>query len=712
MRSGRWTRGCGIAFTAAIFLLTASTGSVLGVPTVIRDPFSIAFPETELPSLAADGRPAFYLISAGRRIELVGPPLVGSDAGGPRWAFATEDGRKAKVRIEDGPERTVRIVFTVEGTGEFERLGVALRVTETEGFYGLMERVVQGSQGLSWAPGMTEALNLRGQTVDLYTLPTVSIYAPFFVSSSGYGLFVESDWPGTYRFGVDADRRRRPTEVSIEQEGPELSLLLLPGPTPIDVVERYARLTGLPLLPPEFIFGPGRWRDVVWDLPRFYDGTPYAGPYNSMIVEDALMMEALGIPCRWIVVDRPWASGTFGYGDMTFDENRLPEFEGMIDWLASRGIATLLWLGPWVMDGQRDEAISKGFDVPLTLPYLVNAALIDFTNADARAWWIDEIEPLFETGISGFKLDRGEEKPPDGQLFRGSYADGTSYREGHNAYPLWFAQAAHEAADSAGVEEFVSFYRAGWAGSSQYTVAWGGDTDPSLLGLRSAVIAVQRAAFLNTPVWGSDTGGYNERPPREALARWLAFSAFCPIMEVGPMANLAPWSWLPDGSTKVLSEAGYTFDTVYDEELLAIWATYARIHADLVDTIHALAETAHERGTPIVRPLILAYPDDARFVDAFAQYLLGPDILVRPVWEERVEAVDVLLPEGVWVDAWSGEAHAGPTSVTVDVPLHVIPVFTREGSSIELDDLSERWDNARTDVEKRPNLGELSRVAP
>jgi len=677
--------------------------------TIAEVPFGVQF-AAPFPDLWADGVSALYVWSRDDVVRLDGPPIGRDIDGTTRLVYRTEDGRIATVRLGPGPEETVRVEFTVESKGEFEKLGVSLRVGEADGFYGLMERVVQGSQGLSWEPGTTEGLNLRGQSVDLYTLPTVSIYAPFFLSSSGYGVYVEGNWPATYRFGVDERGRSRPTEVTIEYEGPTLSFLLLPGPEPVDVIERYARITGKSLLPPEFVLGPGRWRDVVWDLPAFYDGTPYDGPYNSMVVEDVLMMEALGIPCSWYVIDRPWAAGTFGYGGMAFDDARLPGFEAMIDWLDEWGVASLLWIGPWVMDGQRDEAIEREYHVPLTLPYLPNAALIDFTDPDAAAWWKEELVPLFETGIDGFKLDRGEEKPPDGQLFRGAYHDGTDYREGHNAYPLWFARAAHEAAHEAAREEFVSFYRAGWPGMSEVAVAWGGDTDPSAWGLRSAIIALQRAAVLNVPIWGSDTGGYNERPPREVLARWLAFSAFCPIMEVGPTANLAPWSWLPDDSDDELTEAGYTFDTVYDEELLAIWAFYARIHADLVDYTWALAERAHAEGTPIVRPMFVAYPNRPEYVDLWGQYLYGPNVLVRPVWEPGIDSVDVHLPDGTWIDAWTGRTFNGPVVVRVDVPLHVIPIFVSAIGPVDLGDLPTRWAEAVDDVAEPPNLEALSRT--
>ncbi|MFC2099787.1 hypothetical protein ACFLSF_03035 [Candidatus Bipolaricaulota bacterium] len=280
---------------------------------IIEAPLAVAFPSADqvFPALHSDDGSAFYVYASNERIELAGAPLERQDGEMSRLVYEMADGRTATITLSDGPDETIRVTFTVDAKGEYEKLGVQFRVGETEGFYGLMERVVQGSQGYSWEPGMTEGLDLRGQVVDLYTLPTLSIYAPFFLSSAGYGVLVEGDWPAVYRFGADGNGRTAPTELTIESEGPVLSFLLLPGPTPTDVIERYARLTGLPLLPPDFLFGPSRWRDEVWDLPTFYDGTPYDGPYNSMIVEDVLMMDALDIPCSWIVIDRPWASGSF-----------------------------------------------------------------------------------------------------------------------------------------------------------------------------------------------------------------------------------------------------------------------------------------------------------------------------------------------------------------------------------------------------------------
>ena len=697
--------------SSAVAFGSAQSAPVVS-PTIARELLSISFSSggTPVTALSAEGRSAFYVTDGKTRVDLVGTPIERRDGDWTELIYQTADGRTATVKVGPSDEGACQVRFSITGEGLFEKLGATFRVGADEGFYGLMERVVQGSQGKSWTPGMTEGLDLRGQIVDLYILPTVAVYAPFYVSSAGYGVYVESDWPGTYRFGVTATGKAVPTEVTIEYEGPELVLRIIPGPTPLEATARYSRAVGTSVLPPRFVFQPFRWRDEVWNLPTFYDGTRCAAPYNSMVVEDVLMMEALGIPCSAYWIDRPWGLGSFGYGDMVVDPERLPNFDGMIDWLASKGKKTLLFIGPWVMDAMHAQADAKGYGVQNSFPYLPQGVTLDFTNPDGVAWWQDALIDLIRRGIVGFKLDRGEENTPDGQLFTGSYFDGTSYREGHNPYVAWFAKAGAGAFERAGIEESLVFLRAGWRGTSRYGIVWGGDSDPSEWGLRSAIIAVQRAAAIDFPIWGSDTGGYNKRPPREVLARWLAFSAFTPFMEVGPMANLAPWSWLPDNSKDELSAAGYTFETVYDSELLAIWNLYSNLHNDLADYTYAQARLAHEDGTPIVRPMIFPYPDHPEYKDLFEQYLFGPDLLVRPVWKTGTSAVDVHIPEGTWIDAWTRKEVEGPTVVTVSTPTHVLPIYVRKGSAVDLGDMAARWARALAETKTPPNLAELERT--
>lgn len=663
------------------------------------------FEGVPLVNLADVGRSAFYV--AGRRdIRLVGPLAAIQEGDRVELSCWTTDGRRARLSLEPASEGALRVRFQVEGLRSSERLGASLHVAPDEAFYGLMERVRQGLFHEHWPP-RSGGLDLRGQEVWLYTLPTMSLYSPFFVSSAGYGVHVQSDWPGIYRFGRDARGRETPTQVTIEQEGPELVLLFVPGPTPLEAVERYARSVGTTVLPPRWTFLPWRWRDDLWDLPAFYDGTPNPTPFNSMVVEDVVMMEALGIPCGVYIIDRPWAGGPMGYGDLAFDPARLPNAPEMIAWLEEKGIKTVLWAAPWVMNPVRREARALGFTVRGAVPFLPSASLIDFTDPRAVLWWQDQLLPRIEDGIVGLKLDRADEKVPDGRIFRGSYADGTSYREGHNAYPAWFAEAAAGAFKRAGVDEHVLLVRAGWTGSSQHAIAWGGDSATSQWGLRTAIIGVQRAAAINFPIWGSDTGGYAGRAPREVVARWLAFSAFTPLFEVGPTANLAFWSWAPDGVPARVDGRGYHFEPLYDEELVAIWHLYAALRKDMLDYVYALARRAHDVGTPMVRPMAFVHPEQLEYRDLWEQYFFGSDLLVRPVWREGDREAVVHIPPGRWTCTWTGQTVEGPIRVIVDAPLHRIPLFVREGSMLDLGDLEARWVAARAATEEPPDLAAI-----
>jgi alpha-glucosidase (family GH31 glycosyl hydrolase) len=651
--------------------------------------------------------PFYVLSSSGDRIEL-GEPSVRTDGDATILESTTSDGRKATITLKPDGDGARRVRFEVAGKTRDERYGVALELAGDEGIYGLLELPVPGVDDAS-RKDQPQALDLRGLTVDMVVTPLIALFSPFVVSSKGHGVEVDSDWPGTWSIGSsDA-----PDVLRVEQEGPTLDLVIFPGPTPTDAVARYARSVGTTRVPPEWSLGPWRWRDQVWNLPNFYDGAPNPTPYDSMIVEDVLMSEALSIPTTVYLIDRPWGPGKFGFDDYAWSDVIVPEHQKMIDWLGTKNERLALWMAPWASGPAMNDAIAKGYVVKDERPFTEeNARLLDLTNPAAIEWYQAHLAERVKDGVRAFKLDRGDEKPPDGLLKQGTYFDGRDYREVRNAYPALYAKAVAGAFAKGGAgEDWITIARAGWRGSTPYTGFWGGDALATEGGLRASIISVQRAAVLNFPIWGTDTCGYTGGPngsgtaDGEVCARWLAFSAFVPLMEVGPNGNAALWSRIPDGSKGSVGEGGYDYTPLYDEPLLAIWSLYAQLHVKLAPYLHAQIQKSHDDGTPIVRPMALAYPE---LRDRWEQYLLGPDVLVRPIWKKGTTSVEVALPAGVWIDAWTKSEVTGPKTLTVDTPLHRMPIYVKKGSTVDLGDLEALHAAAKEKVKTKPDLATLA----
>lgn len=636
----------------------------------------------------------------------------------PTLAWTLEDGRMLVLDCGgEAPEGAAECRARIDRLNPGERIALRFSVNEDEMLSGLTERVVATeSQEDAWKPGRTEALDLRGQRVEVFVRPTLGLYKPTLVSTGAWGLSVESDWPSVWDVAA-TDPRRVEVLQEADPSDTEVVFRVFGGPDPIDVLSRQARAEGTTILPPEWAFGHWRWRDEHFPLDAFYDGTPWQGPFNSMVVEDVLMMEALGIPCSVYWVDRPWGPGRFGYDDLQWDETRFPEARRMIAWLRDRGIRFLVWIAPWAVGPRMTaEAIDRRYQVepenPFSAPAPPEAMLIDFTNPAAAAWWQQALmDRIREDGLAGFKCDRGEEKPPDGLWITGRYADGTDFRKGHNAYPLWYARTVHGALQGSGIGEFVSILRAGWRGSQRHTIFWGGDTKGSAWGLRSAIVGLLRSATMNFPVWGSDTCGYSGDPSREVCRRWLAFSAFSPLMEVGPTSNAAPWSLAPEGTPTVVSAVGYLYEPDYDPDLVATWILYANLHEDLRGYLFQQARRSHQDGTPIVRPVALAHPDRPEARALWNEYYLGPDLVVAALWQEGQREAEVFVPpDGRWIDAWTRKVLDPGTVQAVPTPLHRIPILVREGSPADvLGDLEERWRQALDRASRTPDLPALAR---
>ena len=122
----------------------------------------------------------------------------------------------------------------------------------------------------------------------------------------------------------------------------------------------------------------------------------------------------------------------------------------------------------------------------------------------------------------------------------------------------------------------------------------------------------------------------------------------------------------------------------FGPEAEAAYALMVRIRMNLAPTLIALGHETERTGLPIMRPMVLEFPDDPRFVSEDTQYMLGPDLLVAPVLEEGAAGRRVEFPAGVWIHALRGTAYRGPAGIEVPIGLVDAPLFVRGGAILRL----------------------------
>ncbi len=570
--------------------------------------------------------------------------------------------------------------------------GINIGMVPDEFISGLFERTVDGNQKNSWKEGIQEAMDLRGQAVDMIIKPTLSLYCPFYISSENYGLFVKGTWPGHYDIGKETKNM-----LQISFEGPSLDFTVYTGKDITSIVKKHSLNVGPAFLPPKWAFSTWRWRDNHTNQKMYFDSTKVTAPYNSMVVEDILMMRALGIPFGAYWVDRPWAKGAFGYDDFEWDTQRFPHPEKMLDWFTRNNIPFMLWIAPWVSGKMKNTAQERHYDMAMKNSYVDTSkiSLLDLTNPEAVEWWQNEgLAKVLKQGVRGFKLDRSEEIVPESREIM-TY-DKRTTREIRNEFPVLYIKAVNEICQKIHPDDFMIFPRAGYTNSSRYGGFWGGDIGSPQEGLRTAIIAAQRSALIGYPIWGSDIGGYwHGDLDREVTARWLEFGCFTPLMEVGPTEDRAFWDMKTEPH--------------YDTELLAVWRMYAIIHTRLMDYSYKAAQEAHNTGMPVIRPLLMLYPAQAGAREDWQTFMYGPDILVSAIWEKNTASQKVYLPEGeMWTNAWDTTmTFEGGQFVEVSTPVYKMPVFIRKGSGVNLGDLDSLYKSSLEAVSIKPDLKKL-----
>ena len=619
-----------------------------------------------------------YVVRGGERIDAVSaePRTVTNDRVELRVTFA--DDTTGTLSIVPERPGTVAFALVPDDPADITHWGDTLASPDDELIYGLTERIVTGQSESEIFPAAVGSLDRRGEVVEMAVAATIAGYAPFHQSSRGYGLLVDGTMPGRYDVAA-ADPSLVDIRFELDPDQPTGRFYLFHGPDHAGILDEYSALTGRPFAAPDAIFRHWQGRDE-WEpgTPTEVDGVAI----NPTIADMLEMYEELDLPAGVLHFDRPWASGTEGFGALEFDPERFPNPEEMLALLEERGWTSQVWVSPWALDERGAEAAEAGLLAPDSDRFL------DLTNPDAVAFLQEDLREFLEgpegTSVDALFLDRG-----DRDLFGVSdtdavWADGRGERQVHNEYPSLFAEAASDVITELRPDDGWAVSRSSWTGNQDDIAMWGGDTHsrngiilpeaeptgPSTdLDLRSVLISIQRMAFMGVPYWGSDIGGYSLFSDRELFARWIEVGAVSPLMRFHGNGSRFPWAMHTDPAR--------------DEEMIDIYGRYVRLHHALGDYFEDLAAEAHETGLTIVRPLVFAFPDEEGALDRWDEWMLGEELLAAPVWESGAVEREVYFPSGTWVDFWDREhVVEGPTTETVDAPLDTLPLYVAEGSDL------------------------------
>ena len=463
------------------------------------------------------------------------------------------------------------------------------------------------------------ALNKVGQKVHLFVTDPQSpegdqMYKPipFFISNKGYGMFMHTSAPVTCDFGAT-----HAGSAKLFMADETLDLFLFWG-KPAEIIDQYTNLTGKATMPPLWSFGTWMSRITYFSQEEGYE-------VARKLRENKIPADVIHFDTGWFQTD--WQC------DYVFAPDRFPDAQKMINDLLADGFHISLWQLPYFTPKNKyfPELIEKGLYVKNQkggLPY--EDVVLDFSNPETVTWYQEKLEGLLKMGVGAIKVDFGEGAP-----LNGIYANGKGGLYEHNLYPLRYNKAV---ADITRItkNETIMWARSAWAGSQRYPLHWGGDAANTDIGMLTTLRSGLSLGLCGFSFWSHDIGGFVQSCPEELYSRWLPFGFLTSHTRIHGAPPTEPW--------------------YYSKDFMDGFRRSAELKYRLMPYIVEQSEECTRTGLPMLRALLIEYPDDPVAWQIEDQYLFGSDIMVAPLFESDKERL-VYLPVDRWVDYQSGKTY-------------------------------------------------------
>ncbi|HHW00248.1 MAG TPA: DUF4968 domain-containing protein [Clostridiaceae bacterium] len=482
-----------------------------------------------------------------------------------------------------------------------------------------------------------------------------------------YGLFVDKTCRMSFDLGEESEEY-----YTFEVQDDEMDYYFMHGPDIKSVVGNYSELTGKMELPPLWALG---YQQCRWS---YYP--------EETVLKIAQNFREKQIPCDAIYLDIDYMDG---YRVFTWNENRFPDPEKMIKRLKNDGFKVVTIIDPGVkkdadyevyMEGIKNDHFCKqaSGEIYHGKVWPGDAAFPDFTKQSTRKWWGEKHKVLLDKGVAGIWNDMNEPSdfsvdshnrmectvPNDVMMWNDGYP-GTFARY-HNSYGLNMCRATYEGFKSIKPEDrpFI-VTRSAYAGIQRYAAVWTGDNHSWWEHLAASIPMFLNIGLSGVPFVGGDVGGFQDNATPELFARWMQLGCFTPFFRghsnMGTKPH-EPWA--------------------FGSEVEEICKEYIKLRYSLLPYVYNEFYKASLTGIPVMRPLVLEFPQDENVHNLCDQFLFGENIMVAPVYRPSTYKRCVYLPDGIWYNYWTDEVYEGNNYVTVDAQLDVLPVFIRQNSII------------------------------